>query len=72
MRYLDPKNDLTFKKIFFNHPNILISLINGLMDFTDDRKVISIEYLNAELAPLSLEMKNTLLLKHFWLKFFAN
>ncbi|TAD96216.1 MAG: hypothetical protein EAZ97_14425, partial [Bacteroidetes bacterium] len=30
MRYLDPKNDLTFKKIFGEHPNLLISLLNSL------------------------------------------
>ena len=26
MRYLDPKNDLTFKKIFGQHPHLLKSL----------------------------------------------
>ena len=27
MKYLDPKADLTFKKIFGNHPKRLISLL---------------------------------------------
>ena len=29
MKYLDPKADLTFKKIFGNHPKRLISLLNA-------------------------------------------
>ena len=31
MKYLDPKADLTFKKIFGNHPKRLISLLNALL-----------------------------------------
>jgi chromosome segregation ATPase len=30
MRYLDPKNDPTFKKIFCEHPDILMDLLNSL------------------------------------------
>ena len=30
MRYLDPKADLTFKKIFGEHKDLLISLLNAL------------------------------------------
>lgn len=33
IKYLDPKADLTFKKIFGNHPDLLISLLNGLVAF---------------------------------------
>ena len=29
MRYLDPKADLTFKKIFCKHKDLLISLLNA-------------------------------------------
>lgn len=29
MRYLDPKNDLTFKKIFGEHPHLLKSFLNA-------------------------------------------
>jgi hypothetical protein len=31
MRYLDPKNDLTFKKVFGQHPHLLKSLLNALL-----------------------------------------
>ncbi|MDR2809813.1 MAG: Rpn family recombination-promoting nuclease/putative transposase, partial [Tannerellaceae bacterium] len=29
--YLDPKNDLVFKRIFGEHPDLLISFLNALM-----------------------------------------
>ena len=31
MRYLDPKADLTFKKVFGEHKDLLISLLNALL-----------------------------------------
>ena len=31
MRYLDPKNDLTFKKVFGQHPHLLRSFLNALL-----------------------------------------
>ena len=30
-RYLDPKADLTFKKVFGEHPDLVISLLNALL-----------------------------------------
>ncbi|MDR1343384.1 MAG: Rpn family recombination-promoting nuclease/putative transposase, partial [Prevotellaceae bacterium] len=30
-RYLDPKNDLPFKKIFGEHKHLLISFLNALL-----------------------------------------
>lgn len=37
MRYLDPKADLTFKKIFGEHKDLLISLLNALLPLADER-----------------------------------
>jgi len=51
MRYLDPKNDLTFKKIFGEHPHLLISFLNSVLPLDEDQKITSIEYLPAELTP---------------------
>ena len=51
MRYLDPKADLTFKKIFGEHKDLLISLINALLPLNDDEMVESVEYLPPELVP---------------------
>ncbi len=60
MRYLDPKNDLTFKKIFCEHPDILMDLLNSLLDFKKGRHIKYIEYLPAELPPLNPFLKNSI------------
>ena len=51
MKYLDPKADLTFKKIFGNHPARLISLLNALLPLCDEEQIHEIEYLPTELVP---------------------
>lgn len=51
MRYLDPKADLTFKKVFGEHKDLLISLLNALLPLNSDEQVESVEYLPAELVP---------------------
>ena len=43
-KYLNPKADLTFKKIFGEHPHVVISLLNSLLLLKDDERVESIEY----------------------------
>ena len=55
MRYLDPKNDLTFKKIFGEHPDILIDLLNNLLPFTQEKanKITEISYLPSDLVPIN-------------------
>ena len=52
MRYLDPKADLVFWKIFSKHKDLLISLINALLPLNDDEMVESVEYLPSELVPM--------------------
>jgi predicted transposase/invertase (TIGR01784 family) len=52
-RYLDPKNDLTFKRIFGEHPHLLISFLNALMPLAPGRRIESIEYLLPEQVPES-------------------
>ncbi|HOY12399.1 MAG TPA: Rpn family recombination-promoting nuclease/putative transposase [Saprospiraceae bacterium] len=51
MRYLDPKNDLIFKRVFGEHPNITISFLNALLPLEDGNEIISIEYMQTELVP---------------------
>ena len=50
-KYLDPKADLTFKKIFGEHKNLVISLLNALLPLGADERVESIEYWPAEKIP---------------------
>lgn len=51
MRYLDPKADLTFKKVFGQHKDLTISLINALLPLPEGGEVTDIEYLTPELMP---------------------
>ena len=53
MRYLDPKADLTFKHVFGEHPDLVISLLNALLPLTPRHEIREIEYLPAELVPES-------------------
>ena len=50
-KYLDPKADLTFKKIFGEHKNLVISLLNALLPLQEDEYVESIEYWPTEKIP---------------------
>lgn len=60
VKYLDPKADLTFKKIFGNHPDLLISLLNALLPLKKDQRILSIEYLPTELVPIDPIHKDTI------------
>ena len=59
-RYLDPKADVTFKKVFGEHKNLVISLLNALLPLEDGKQVESIEYLPTELVPRTPTSKNTI------------
>ena len=59
-KYLDPKADLTFKKIFGEHPELVISLLNALLPFSEEQKITEIEYLPAELTPDNPMRKNSI------------
>ena len=50
-KYLDPRYDLTFKAVFAEHPDLIISFLNALLPFKDGSKVTDIEYLPPELVP---------------------
>jgi predicted transposase/invertase (TIGR01784 family) len=60
MRYLDPKNDLTFKKIFCEHPAILMNMLNSLLDFKRGEHITSIAYLPPDLSPTNPFLKNSI------------
>ncbi|RMG67138.1 MAG: Rpn family recombination-promoting nuclease/putative transposase [Bacteroidetes bacterium] len=51
MRYLDPKNDLTFKKVFGQHPHLLRSFLNAMLPLGPGQEIVELEYLPAELVP---------------------
>jgi hypothetical protein len=44
--YLDPKNDLTFKRVFGEHKHLCMSLINSMLPLK--KSIVSIEYQTGE------------------------
>ncbi|MDR1169797.1 MAG: Rpn family recombination-promoting nuclease/putative transposase, partial [Prevotellaceae bacterium] len=59
-RYLDPKNDLPFKRIFGEHPELLKSFLNALMPFEAGQYIKSLKYLPAEQVPDNPAKKNSI------------
>ena len=50
-KYLDPKADVTFKKVFGEHKNLVMSLLNALLPLDPGRQIEKIEYLPPEIPP---------------------
>ena len=50
-RYLDPKIDLAFKRVFGEHKNLLKSFLNALLPLADDGQIQSLDYLTPEQVP---------------------
>ena len=59
-RFLDPKADLTFKKVFGEHKHLVMSLLNALLPLEDGKQVESIEYLQPEMTPRTPFSKDTI------------
>lgn len=60
MRYLDPKADLTFKRVFGEHPDLVMSLLNALLPLEPEQEIVDIEYLPAEIVPDNPLRKNSI------------
>ena len=60
MRYLDPKADLTFKKVFGEHPDLVMSFLNALLPLDREQEITDIEYLPAEMVPDNPLRKNSI------------
>ena len=43
MRYLGPKAGLTFKRVFGEHPDLVMSLLNALLPLDPGQEVAGIE-----------------------------
>lgn len=50
-KYLDPKADLTFKLVFGEHPDLVMSLLNALLPLDEDGQISSVEYMTPEMVP---------------------
>lgn len=59
-RYLDPKADVVFKKIFGDHPHLLMSFLNAVLPLSSDRPIVELSYLPTEQVPHIPEFKRTI------------
>jgi len=64
VKYLDPKNDLTFRKIFGERPHLLISFLNSILPLQAGQLVQTIEYLQPELIPELPNLKRSIVDVH--------
>ena len=60
IKYLDPKNDLTFRKIFGEHPNIIKSFLNSLLPLSNDQYITELTYSDPGLIPELPELKHSI------------
>lgn len=51
IRYLDPKVDLAFKRVFGEHEHLLRSFLNALLPLPEGGQIESLEYLTPEQVP---------------------
>ena len=56
--YLDPKNDLTFKRVFGEHKHLCMSLISSMLPL--EKPIVNIEYQSGELIPELDMLRNTI------------
>lgn len=50
-KYLDPKADLTFKKVFGEQKDLLQSFLNAVLPLKEGTEIESLEYLSPEMVP---------------------
>lgn len=63
MKFLDPKIDMVFKKLFGSedHKRVTISFLNTMLEYKGDRKIESIEFMNNEQWPIHFDKKENIL-----------
>ena len=60
MKYLDPKSDVTFKKVFGEHKDLLISFLDAMLPLREENYIVTLEYLSPELVPINPDKKDTI------------
>ena len=58
-KYLSPKADLTFKLVFAEHKDLMMSFLNALLPLAEDAPITSIEYQTPEMVPETIGKKNS-------------
>ncbi|MBF5059623.1 Rpn family recombination-promoting nuclease/putative transposase [Candidatus Neptunochlamydia vexilliferae] len=62
-RYLDPTNDVSFRKLFGTegHKPLLISFLNSILSLEGERRIKRVDFLPKDQAPLIKETKESIL-----------
>lgn len=58
-KYLNPKADVTFKKVFGEHPDLVMSLLNALLPLDEGKQIEHVEYLSPEMVPENPDKQNS-------------
>ena len=59
-KYLSPKADLTFKLVFGEHKDLVMSLLNSLLPIAENAPIVSVEYEPTEMTPQHAGRKNSI------------
>ena len=59
-KYLDPKADLTFKKVFGEHEDLVMSLLNALLPLDEGKQIEHVEYMRPGMVPENPGKKNSI------------
>ncbi|CAO5675405.1 MAG: hypothetical protein NEHIOOID_00523 [Holosporales bacterium] len=65
-RFLNPKADVVFKKVFGCHKNLLMSFLNAIMPLPKGKIITSLEYLSSEQVPVIPGFKRTIVDVKCW------
>ncbi len=59
--FYDVLNDVAFKKVFNNHPDLTKNFLNATLRLTGDREIHQVEFLPQEQLPTNVEAKKSIL-----------
>jgi predicted transposase/invertase (TIGR01784 family) len=59
-RYLNPRSDIVFKKIFGQHEHLMVSFLNSLLPLSPEQIIKSLKYLPTEQIPTIPVLKRTI------------
>ena len=59
-KYLNPKADLTFKLVFGEHEDLMMSLLNALLPIAEETPITHVEYLSPEMVPEIVGKKDSI------------
>jgi len=59
MQYYDPKTDVVFKKVFGEHKNLAISLLDAVLQLDGKKRIKDLEYLPSEILPIMGDQRSS-------------